>query len=652
MADITLYPPIVDTCAPVFLKTSESTCKIWFSYSPYMSTLTDEIKSHIFMQVSINDQKTNKTVLSANEWSTGIGLFEINDAPEGTKEFAAEMKYIEITDKDIKGGFTTQTIYKAQLRFLYANTLADAIELTQRGSATRSDYSEWSTVTLLKCIQEPVVYIFTLDAESETANSFSNPLAINSPLLNISGQIMFEDGESETVKTCTLGLSKINFDENNKEVDTLIESVTLNINQYNNSNSFNYKFKKMLDNGLYWLDISYVTKNGYSSLTNIRNPYQNRQCGIYLQIDVEEGQEPPLKNINIETDRNNGRITIEATVDEAISSDTIITIVRSDSNSRFEDWEEIYTYLYKAGEKIKFDDRTIESGVWYKYNFQVIDRKTAARSRFLDENKYKPTPLMMIFDDVFLTSGDRQLKIALNNEIGSLSYNLQESKTDTIGSQFPWIRRNGAIRYRSFSLGGLISYLGNNEMVLKHDCENEEPQEIIREEVQKDGTVKEVISYAIKDFKEQNLNGLFYSKEDLFLQKDILALYQSYNLENGINDYNDIMLEKVFREKVIDFLLEDRPVLFRSATEGNILIRLMDVNFSPNAQLKNYIYTFGSTAVEIDKCNFDNYSKYNIQDIGNIDLVVAELKDYQIIERTGQINNPVTGGESANGTTK
>ena len=49
MADITLYPPIVDTCAPVFLKTSESTCKIWFSYSPYMETLTDKIKSHIFM---------------------------------------------------------------------------------------------------------------------------------------------------------------------------------------------------------------------------------------------------------------------------------------------------------------------------------------------------------------------------------------------------------------------------------------------------------------------------------------------------------------------------------------------------------------------------------------------------------------------------
>lgn len=623
MADITLYPPIVDTCAPVFLKTSESTCKIWFSYSPYMETLTDKIKSHIFMQVSINDQKTNKTVLSAKEWSTGIGLFEIHDAPEGTKEFAAEMKYIEITDKDIKGGFATKTIYKAQLRFLYANTLADAIGLTQRGSATRSDYSEWSTVTLLKCIQEPIVYIFTLDAESDAANSLSKPLVINSPLLNISGQIVFEKDESETVKTCTLRLNKINFDENNKEVDTLIESVTLNINQYNNSNSFNYKFKKMLDNGLYWLDISYITKNGYSSLENIENPYQNRECGVYLEIDVKEGQEPPLKNINIETDRNNGRITIEATVDEAISSDTIITIVRSDSNSRFEDWEEIYTYLYKAGEKIKFEDRTIESGVWYKYNFQVIDRKTAARSRFLDENKYKPTPLMMIFDDVFLTSGDKQLKITLNNELGSLSYNLQESKTDTIGSQFPWIRRNGAIKYRTFSLGGLISYLGNNEVIQIAD--------------EKTGQIV-----------DKNMSGLFYTKEELLSSE----LYEKYNLENNINDYNDIMLEKTFRDKVMDFLLEDRPLLFRSATEGNILIRLMDLSFSPNTQLKNYIYSFGSTAVEIAECNFDNYSKYNIQDIGNINLVVAELKDYQIIERTGQINNPVTEGESASGTTK
>ena len=238
---------------------------------------------------------------------------------------------------------------------------------------------------------------------------------------------------------------------------------------------------------------------------------------------------------------------------------------------------------------------------------------------------------MIIFNDVFLTAGDKQLKITLNNEIGSLSYNLQESKTDTIGSQFPWIRRNGAIKYRTFSLGGLISYLGNNEMILFSNSENSDTN----------------IEYQ-NNLAEKNINGLFYSKDDLFPQ-EVSELYQSYNLDNGVTNYNDIMLEKVFRDKVIDFLLEDRPVLFRSATEGNILIRLMDLSFSPNTQLKNYIYSFGSTVVEIAECNFDNFHKYNIYDSGSIDITVDTFNKCQIIERIGQINNPVTEGESANG---
>ena len=387
----------------------------------------------------------------------------------------------------------------------------------------------------------------------------------------------------------------------------------------------------MLDNGLYWLDISYITKNGYDSTVDSSNPFQPKKCGLYIQINANEGIAPPISDISIDSDKDNGRIIINATVDDQqTNEDVTITIVRSSSNTRFKEWEEVYTALYHPKDKIIFDDRTIESGVWYKYNFQVID-KSGARSRFIDESIYKPSPFMIVFNDVFLTAGDKQLKITLNNETGSLSYNLQESKTDTIGSQFPWIRRNGAIKYRTFSLGGLISYLGNNEMILFNNSENSDTN----------------IEYQ-NNLAEKNINGLFYSKDDLFPQ-EISELYQSYNLDNGITNYNDIMLEKVFRDKVIDFLLEDRPVLFRSATEGNILIRLMDLSFSPNTQLRNYIYSFGSTAVEIAECNFDNFHKYNIYDAGSTDVAVNAFNECQIIERIGQINNPVTEGESVDG---
>ena len=631
MSDMTLYPPIVDTCTPVFLQ--GDSCKIWFSYSPYMDSLSDEEKEKLFMQVSINQQDTNKTALSKDKWSTGSAVFKINSATEGTKEFAHNLSYVIIENSDIRNGFGTLQLYKAQLRFIYAETQDKALTIANSFSATPYR-SEWSTVTLLKCIQEPQTFIFTLDTvlREEDGSSPTNPLIINTPLLNVSGQTKFQDGESETVKTYKLSLETFTISESGKIVtEQVIETATLNTNYYDNSNSFKYKFKTILDNGLYWLDISYITKNGYDSTVNSQNPFEPKKYGLYIQINANEGITPPLSDISIVSDKDNGRIIINATVDDQqTSEDVTITIVRSNSNTRFKEWEEVYTALYHPKDKIIFDDRTIESGVWYKYNFQVID-KSGAHSRFIDESIYKPSPLMIVFNDVFLTAGDKQLKITLNNETGSLSYNLQESKTDTIGSQFPWIRRNGAIKYRTFSLGGLISYLGNNEMILFSNSENSDTN----------------IEYQ-NNLAEKNINGLFYSKDDLFPQ-EVSELYQSYNLDNGITNYNDIMLEKVFRDKVIDFLLEDRPVLFRSATEGNILIRLMDLSFSPNTQLKNYIYSFGSTAVEIAECNFDNFHKYNIYDSGSIDITVNTFNECQIIERIGQINNPVIEGESADG---
>ena len=631
MSDITLYPPIVDTCTPVFLQ--GDSCKIWFSYSPYMDSLSDKEKEKLFMQVSINQQDTNKTVLSKDKWSTGSAVFKINSATEGTKEFAHNLSYVTIENSDIRNGFETKKLYKAQLRFIYAETEDEATTIANSFSATPYR-SEWSTVTLLKCIQEPQTFIFTLDIvlREEDGSSPTNPLIINTPLLNVSGQTVFQDGESETVKTYKLSLEKSTISESGKIVtEQVIETATLNTNYYDNSNSFKYKFKTMLDNGLYWLDISYITKNGYDSTVDSSNPFQPKKCGLYIQINANEGIAPPISDISIDSDKDNGRIIINATVDDQqTNEDVTITIVRSSSNTRFKEWEEVYTALYHPKDKIIFDDRTIESGVWYKYNFQVVD-KSGARSRFIDESIYSPSPLMIVFNDVFLTAGDKQLKITLNNETGSLSYNLQESKTDTIGSQFPWIRRNGAIKYRTFSLGGLISYLGNNEMILFSNSENSDIN----------------IEYQ-NNLAEKNINGLFYSKDDLFPQ-EVSELYQSYNLDNGITNYNDIMLEKVFRDKVIDFLLEDRPVLFRSATEGNMLIRLMDLSFSPNTQLKNYIYSFGSTAVEIAECSFDNFHKYNIYDSGSIDITVDTFNKCQIIERIGQINNPVIEGESADG---
>jgi hypothetical protein len=67
----------------------------------------------------------------------------------------------------------------------------------------------------------------------------------------------------------------------------------------------------------------------------------------------------------------------------------------------------------------------------------------------------------------------------------------------------------------------------------------------------------------------------------------------------------------------MDFLYANNVKLFRSPTEGNILVKLMDISFSPNATLGRKIYTFSCTAYEIDECNAKNMMKYGVLDLGD-----------------------------------
>jgi len=66
-------------------------------------------------------------------------------------------------------------------------------------------------------------------------------------------------------------------------------------------------------------------------------------------------------------------------------------------------------------------------------------------------------PVICIFDNIFLLTGDQQLKIKFNPQVNNYSHVVSESLTQTIGSKYPFIRRNGNVDYRTFSLSGTIS---------------------------------------------------------------------------------------------------------------------------------------------------------------------------------------------------
>jgi len=118
-----------------------------------------------------------------------------------------------------------------------------------------------------------------------------------------------------------------------------------------------------------------------------------------------------------------------------------------------------------------------------------------------------------------------------------LNYNISESKTDTIGSKYPYIRRNGNMYYRSFPCSGTITAFMDRA-------------------------------------------SLFTSKSEI--NNNYSNIYDTF--KGNINQYSnqyDFTYERKFREKVQEFLYNSKPKLFKSLQEGNIFVKLMDISLSP-----------------------------------------------------------------------
>ena len=92
----------------------------------------------------------------------------------------------------------------------------------------------------------------------------------------------------------------------------------------------------------------------------------------------------------------------------------------------------------------------------------------------------------------------------------------------------------------------------------------------------------------------------------------------------------------------MDFLYANKVRLFRSATEGNILVKIMDINLTPNSTLGRRIYSFTATAYEVDAATIKNYDKYGISPLGTYDTLLQFASDY-----VGQYNEVIPANTEA-----
>ena len=593
MAANNLYPPIIDTYMPTYLNPKEGNhatkCRIYFALSSLNSY--EEIK---YVQLSLVNQKNNKSALNPILYPNGIKMTKLSSVSTDQGLY-----YIDLYVGKNKSGsicdmekFEINQYYKAQIRFVSheAEELdknATLINVSANSTYTiynfssiwlgnnLSYFSEWSTVCLLKGIFEPNFIFSNSNLNSLIPGETSKVIDI-SENIPVIGTFNFGSNETDYLKSYRISLL-------NSDSSIIYEDSGWLFTDSFNPNSVNYLTKYITEaNVVYTLKIEYTTNNLYENILIYKFERSAKEL-LTLEARIQAYINRDEDQIVIRADINPGQKDFSG----------YLIIKRASSDDNFKQWENVHKVAMKDLKLISgylWGDFTIQSGKWYKYALQWIQDTNSSKIQY-SQNIILEEPISLILEEICIVGNNTQVKIKYDPKISSFNYKTVQSITETIGSQYPFIRRNGNINYKTFNISGLIT---------RHMDENE----------------------------------FFADAATVYGNSDMIEYYEQYNQENRINPYNDHTYEYLFREKVLDFFNDGNIKLFRSPSEGNLLISLSNISITPNETLGRLVYNFSATATEVGKATIENYIKYNIVDFQDDSYVLQGIK---IMEENGYI---------------
>ena len=295
-----------------------------------------------------------------------------------------------------------------------------------------------------------------------------------------------------------------------------------------------------------------------------------------------------------------------------------------------------------------FYDNTVEHGVSYKYAI-------AKNGQYFEDM----TELVKVdFEHIYLSDEEKQICIKFNPSVSSFKNIIQEQKVETIGGSYPYFFRNGNIKYRELPLSGLISYLMNEEdniSIVPSNLFDLVQRKTVQGDVDQNGEitiadlslVREALAGTKKISIYYDINrDDFVTEADTAYLLDILSGLApsqksdrtSTPAQNAIVNSrttqltaDNIAKEKDFKIEVEAWLQNGKPKLFRSATEGNFIVRLMNVSLSPNAQLGRMLHTFSATGYEIAEFSTKELRKHNFFCL-NKNIAEPDIKNIKIVQ--------------------
>lgn len=585
---ISIYPPTLQSTQPAFLSSTDS-YNIQFTLQPVTSF--SEI-GHI--QIRVVTQKNNSSIVNTDIYPDGI----IYKAPKDITSIGDPYS-IAILSTDLAQPWQPGYLYKVQLRFGENPIFENKAEFAawKKLQVDTEAFSEWSTVMVIKAITQPEVIIQNADAVKESVIATSRTEPTTAPLFV--GITNIQEINKELVDKYRFTLYY------GDEVDGFEKLETSGWLQHNSSvnNTDEHRFKTLLDNGeTYTVTYEIETINGY---TQTAEPYTFLALRSYLA--ELEGVELQVESDTIYC-RENGCINLYLTNNIPLTGSYLVT--RSSEKSGYRIWEDLSYFVYSNktfNNHLFYQDFTVESGVRYKYAFQQENAKGLRTSPLYPQ---KDIPHSVDFEYSYIYRDGIQLKLKFNHKMNTFKHTVLASKQDTLGDRYPHLVRNGYAYYAEFPITGLISFQMDDDKTFMR---------LGSEGYLYDGN----LAIPRDKFEEQGVSRPACEKD---IDTSGLSSGTNYNdltIDHTLTD-NNIYIERRFREKAEEFLNDFEYKLYKSPTEGNIVIGLMNVSLTPNATLGRMIFEFSATAYEVLENTLENLNEVGIINIGGFQSLASD----------------------------
>lgn len=454
----------------------------------------------------------------------------------------------------------------------------------------------YSSVGVIKYTTKPVVEITNLEDK-----------IINSHIYQYTGYYSQADGDiTEHLYSYRFDV----FDANGNLYKTTGDCLHNSNNDTNNYESYdNFLLQEDFDpSDIHSIRYSITTINGVS----ISSPRYRFMQKISIDPELDA-------KLTATLDYENGYVSLNlvGNINEKTGAETPVTgaflISRSSAASNFMEWDEVSRFKLGAQTPSRFlqNDFTIEQGQTYQYSIQQYNDNGLYSNRILSNKIYAD------FEDAFLFDGSHQLRIKFNPKVSTFKNDLLEAKVDTIGGKHPFIFRNGNVMYKEMSLSGLISYqmdennlfLSDADLLLETDTNKERTQTTFYQ-LQYDEEINAYAQqYAIEHYSRTAMTDIVDMYNDSNDEYNVIK--NSHYRTTQLTNYN-IAAERLFKLAVLGWLNDGKPKLFRSPTEGNYIVRLLNVSLSPNDTLGRMLHTFSCTAYEIADYNYRTLDSYGL----------------------------------------